>query len=142
MRDITGRRRWLWFAILSLLFFLIIAVSTGSVQWMGRIRGDSVDGFVPYLEERLQFLMKKHQIPGVSLALVYDGRIVWAEAFGYADLESGRLLMVETPMRVQSISKSITAWGVLSLYEQGLIDLDAPVGAYLKNFSLPPRISP
>jgi CubicO group peptidase (beta-lactamase class C family) len=142
MRDITGRRRWLWFAILSLLFFLISAVSTGSLQWMGRIRGDSVDGFVPYLEERLQFLMKKHQIPGVSLALVYDGRIVWAEAFGYADLESGRLLMVETPMRVQSISKSVTAWGVLSLYDQGLIDLDAPAGAYLKNFSLPPSDFP
>ncbi|MDI9458320.1 MAG: serine hydrolase domain-containing protein [Bacillota bacterium] len=137
MKGSTGCRRWFWFLILSLGFFLLVAVKTGSVQWSGRIRRDDVDGFVLHLEELLPILMKKHQIPGVSLALVQDGRIVWTEAFGYADLQNGRRLTVETPLRVQSISKSVTAWGVFSLYEQGLIDLDTPVAAYLKNFSLP-----
>ena len=142
MRGITGCKKWLWLVILSLLFFLLITAGTGGLQWTRRIPRDDVDGFVLHLEERLLFLMEKHEIPGVSLALVQDGQIVWADAFGYADLESGRVLTVDTPMRVQSISKSVTAWGVLSLYEQRLIDLDAPMARYLKDFSLPPSDFP
>jgi len=89
MRGITGCKKWLWLVTLSLLFFLLITAGTGGLQWTRRIPRDDVDRFVLHLEERLLFLMEKHQIPGVSLALVQDGQIVWADAFGYADLESG-----------------------------------------------------
>ena len=53
MKGSTGCRRWFWFLILSLGFFLLVAVKTGSVQWSGRIRRDDVDGFVLHLEELL-----------------------------------------------------------------------------------------
>lgn len=114
----------------------------GQLQRNVRIPRDDVSGFILHLEEYLKFLMKKHQVPGVSLTLVKDGRIVLAEAFGYADLESGGLLTADTPMRVQSISKPVTAWGVFNLVEQGLIDLDASVEGYPKDFSLPPSDFP
>jgi len=45
--------------------------------------------------------------------------------------------MLNTPMSVQSITKSVTAWGVIRLVEKGLIDLDAPVSQYLKSWEFP-----
>jgi CubicO group peptidase (beta-lactamase class C family) len=81
--------------------------------------------------------MKQYEIPGCSIALVKDGEIVWTEAYGYANVESGRALTVDTPMSVQSITKSVTAWGVMRLAEKGLIDLDAPVSQYLKSWQFP-----
>src|SRR5690606_14601908 len=72
--------------------------------------------------------------PGSSIALVRGGQVTWMNAYGYADLESGRKLTTDTPMRVQSISKSVTAWGIMRLVEQGMIDLDAPVVNYIKKW--------
>jgi CubicO group peptidase (beta-lactamase class C family) len=59
------------------------------------------------------------------------------QGYGYADVASGRELTVNTPMSVQSITKSVTAWGVMRLVEKGLIDLDAPVSQYLKSWRFP-----
>jgi CubicO group peptidase (beta-lactamase class C family) len=100
-------------------------------------RNAPLDEFTAHLDERIPALMKLYGIPGSSLALVKDGRIVWSGAYGYADLAAGRMLTTDTPMRVQSISKSVTAWGVMRLAEEGRIDLDSPVSGYLKNWQFP-----
>lgn len=97
----------------------------------------SSEEFTNYLNERIPALMKHYQIPGASLALVRDGEIIWISAYGYADVQGERLLTPDTPMRVQSISKSVTAWGVMKLAEQGKIDLNAPVSQYLKSWNFP-----
>jgi CubicO group peptidase (beta-lactamase class C family) len=47
------------------------------------------------------------------------------------------VLTVNTPMSVQSITKSVTAWGIMRLREKGLINLDAPVSQYLKSWQFP-----
>ncbi len=46
-------------------------------------------------------------------------------------------MTVDAICRVESISKSVTAWGVMRLVEQGLVGLDAPVQQYLGNWELP-----
>ena len=93
--------------------------------------------FTAFLDYRVPKLMGLYGIPGVSLALVRDGRIVYTAAYGDANQESGRKMTVDMPMRVQSISKSVTAWAVLKLMEEGKLSLGDPAERYLKGWKLP-----
>ncbi len=133
-----GSRAWIGLIILSLLAFMFVAMITGSVLPKQQVRpGDPLNAFLSHMNGRIPALLEQYQIPGCSIALVQNKEIVWLQAYGCADLESGRVLSSDTQMRVQSISKSVTAWGVMKLAERGLIDLDAPVSQYLKSWSLP-----
>ncbi len=72
--------------------------------------------------------------PGISLAVSVDGETLWAEGFGYADLEHRVPIWPTTKFRIGSISKPLTAAAVAQLYEQGRLDLDAPVQQYVPGF--------
>lgn len=100
-------------------------------------KGAALDNYTAYLDQRIPALMRRYDIPGASLALVKDGKIVWTQAYGYANVQTGRKLTKDNVMRMQSISKSVTAWGVMKLFEQGKIELDAPVAQYIKNWEFP-----
>ncbi|HWQ50960.1 MAG TPA: serine hydrolase domain-containing protein [Terriglobales bacterium] len=125
---------------MALIVSLGLAFAASGLGSAGKAVGPyaPVDDFAAHLDRRIPALMERYHIPGCSIALVTDGRLVWSAAYGYADLESGRKLTTDTPMRVQSISKSVTAWGVMKLAEQGRLRLDAPVSQYLKNWDFPP----
>ena len=90
------------------------------------------------LDNRVPALMERYGIPGVAIALIREGKTVWTAAYGLADPANGTPMTVETHCRVESISKSVTAWGVMRLVEQGRIDLDAPVKNYIKSWRFPP----
>lgn len=126
------------FVLLSLVMGLLAALLSGSLQWGGGVRaGAPWEAFQAHMEERIPALMKLFGVPGCSVALVHDRELLWTRAYGYADVAAGRELNADTPMRVQSISKSVTAWGVMKLAEKGLIDLDAPVSHYLSRWQFP-----
>ena len=73
-------------------------------------------------------------IPGFALAVAVDGKLVWSEAFGYADLEARVPATPATQFRIGSVSKPLTADAVAQLYESGKLDLDAPVQRYVPTF--------
>ncbi|HMJ57504.1 MAG TPA: serine hydrolase domain-containing protein, partial [Gemmatimonadales bacterium] len=73
-------------------------------------------------------------IPGFAIAVAVDGRIVWSEAFGYADLETRRQATPATQFRIGSVSKPLTATAIAQLFETGKLDLDAPVQRYVPSF--------
>ena len=98
---------------------------------------DSLTSFTAYFDTHIPQMLKKYGIPGVSMAIVHQGELVWSGAYGYADIKGQRQMTVNTICRVESISKSVTAWGVMRLVEQGLVDLDAPVQQYLGDWQLP-----
>ena len=81
--------------------------------------------------------MKALNIPGLSIAVITDGKIEWAKGYGYADVSEGRKVTTETLFRAASISKPITALRVLELAEEGKIDLDANVNDYLTTWKVP-----
>lgn len=78
--------------------------------------------------------MRADDLPGVSVAVGVNGEVVWAEAFGWADLSSDVLATPETLFPVGSISKSLTATAAGILWERGRLDFDVPVQAYLPDF--------
>lgn len=133
-----GHKIWIRFIILSILIGFLLTLFFCGLNIKRTMRtGMSLYEFKSYMDKRIPALMKLYKIPGCSIALVKDGEIAWTQAYGYADAESGRELTVDTPMSVQSITKSITAWGIMRLAEKGLIDLDAPVTQYLKSWQFP-----
>ncbi|MCD6048696.1 MAG: flp2 [Verrucomicrobia bacterium] len=74
------------------------------------------------------------KVPGVSVAVAIDGKVVWSEGFGYADLEAKKPVTTETKFRIGSISKSLTSVGFALMVERGQIDLDAPIQKYVPDF--------
>ena len=72
--------------------------------------------------------------PGFAIAVAVDGKLVWSEAFGYADVEAKRFTTPATQFRIGSVSKSMTADAVAQLYESGKLDLDAPIQRYVPTF--------
>lgn len=124
---------------------ILLIVSFGFVITISKIQpirtkieqNAPIEMFTAHMDKHIPALMRLYDIPGASITLVKGGKIVWSNAYGYADLESRRKLTTDTPMRVQSISKPVTTWAVMKLVEQKKIDLDVPVITYLKSWNFP-----
>ncbi len=108
---------------------------------VGRPRLQDGRGEIEVIASRLDAivprLMRRYGVPGVGLAIVRDGEAVWSTTYGVADGESGRPVEIDSVFQVGSISKSLTAWGVMALVERGLIELDAPVRDYFRSWNFP-----
>lgn len=68
--------------------------------------------------------MSQNSVPGATLAVAKDGKLVYAKAYGFADRESGERMTVETRSRISSISKTVTAIAIMKLVEEGKLNLD------------------
>jgi CubicO group peptidase (beta-lactamase class C family) len=80
--------------------------------------------------------MRKHGIPGLSVAVIDHGELVWAQGFGWRDVGNRLPVDTETQFQAGSISKPVTALGVLGLNASGKVDLDTDVNSYLKDWHL------
>jgi len=79
--------------------------------------------------------MEQKGLPAVSIALIDDQQVVWAEGFGFADPAVGAAATAETVYRVGSVSKLFTDIAIMQRVEAGELDLDAPITDYLPGFS-------
>src|SRR5207248_1430856 len=86
------------------------------------------------IEKAVASFMAANSVPGLSAAVVLDGEPRWSEGFGMADLENFSPATSSTLFRLGSISKPISATAALQLWEQGKLDLDAPVQKYCPAF--------
>ena len=76
-------------------------------------------------------LIESDKLPGLSVAVAVHGEIVWAEGFGWANVESRTPLTPLTRFRLGALSKPLTAVAVALLHDRGRLDLDAPVQRYV-----------
>jgi len=79
-------------------------------------------------------LLVQENLPGLSVAVAIDGEIVWAEGFGFANVERRAPVTPRTRFRTGSVSKTLTAAAVALLYDRGRIDPDAPVQTYVPSY--------
>jgi CubicO group peptidase (beta-lactamase class C family) len=70
-------------------------------------------------------------VASIAVAVAKDGEVVWEEGFGWANREQETKATPHTVYHIASISKSMTATGLMLLVERGLVDLDQPVNNYL-----------
>ncbi|HKV64522.1 MAG TPA: serine hydrolase domain-containing protein [Candidatus Acidoferrum sp.] len=87
------------------------------------------------IEKAVSSFMSANSVPGIGAAVVLDGEPAWSSGFGMSDLEDSAPATSSTLFRLGSISKPITATGILQLWERGKLDLDAPVQKYCPAFS-------
>jgi CubicO group peptidase (beta-lactamase class C family) len=103
-------------------------------------RGD-YDAVIGHARNLVRHEMTAASVTGLSIALIDDQRLVWAEGFGHADKEGGRPATAETLYRVGSISKLLTATAAMQLAEQGKLDIDRPLRDALPEFSVRSRFA-
>jgi N-acyl-D-amino-acid deacylase len=97
------------------------------------ITGVAVPGLEPF-ENSVGDMMRKYGIPGGAVAVVRDGKLMYARGFGYADVENKTPVQPDALFRIASISKPITSAAIMRLVEEGKLKLDdrvAPIIAYL-----------
>ena len=84
------------------------------------------------LDQYLTDYYTNKNVPSISAGLSVDGKIIWLEAKGYADIENKVPATINTVYRIASISKTITAVAIMQLVEQNKIKLDDDVRKYVQ----------
>ncbi|MCC6328417.1 MAG: beta-lactamase family protein [Acidobacteria bacterium] len=118
-------RRGLWALLVLGAIFPCVAGSQVPERYQAAVRES---------REIIAKTMAAQSIPGLSVAVSVDGKIIWSEGFGSADLENNLKVTPATRFRIASVSKPITAAAMARLYEQGKLDPDAPVQKYVPEF--------
>ena len=94
-------------------------------------------GLVQAVEDAARQALASSTTPGLAVALVHHGRLVWAAGYGVANRTTGQPVTATTRFQAASLSKPVTAWGVLRLVESGRIGLDEPIVGHLLRWRPP-----
>jgi len=85
------------------------------------------------LERDIPRLMKLSHVPGLSAALIRNGKVIWHKGFGVMNAETGQPVNDQTVFEANSLSKPVFSYAVLTLVDQGKFSLDTPVFKYMGN---------
>jgi len=93
---------------------------------------------------KLDQAIAANNFPAVSIALGIDGELVWARAAGYRDLDNKVPATLDTKFRIGSVSKAVSATIAAKLFDEGILDIDAPIEELVpyypqKNFDITTR---
>jgi CubicO group peptidase (beta-lactamase class C family) len=138
-------------AVIALLVMLVVLAGGGLYAWLlsgvvgvpdsaaGALSETRVydDEYLPAIEEARVALAQARvdlNAPAVSVAISVGGDPVWAEALGYADVETLEPVTLTSRFTIGSVSKTITATAAAALAEEGALDLDEDVHAYVPDY--------
>jgi D-alanyl-D-alanine carboxypeptidase len=102
------------------LFALVVLLAATAV-----VRADKVDDYV-------KAEMQKQHVPGISIAVLKDGKIIKAEGYGLANVELNVPARPETVYKIGSVSKQFIASGIMLLIQEGRVSLDDKISKYLE----------
>jgi CubicO group peptidase (beta-lactamase class C family) len=120
--------------IIRIAFVLVVIslVMTPSLYAKKGTTKINLKGFSKFVEQQ----MKEWEVPGVAIAIVKDGKLVFARGFGYRDVEKKLGVTPDTLFAIGSCSKAFTATLLGILVDEGKLDWDKPVREYLPSFKL------
>jgi CubicO group peptidase (beta-lactamase class C family) len=116
--------------LIALLVAMLIGVSTSADTPAPPLHKPD-PATIAALQKEVPGLLNAATIPGLSMALIRDGKTYWRHAFGLRDANTGQPVTEDTIFEAASLSKPVIAYGVLKLVQQGKLDLDAPLSKYL-----------
>lgn len=129
-----------------IFFFLLFASCVSSLGAQtstsltpaGKVWPNDVDvNRISKLDQMLTDAVKANQVPGLVAMVVKDGKIVYHEAKGLADVDSKQKMVKDQIFRIASQTKAITSTAVMMLWEEGAFRLDDPIARYIPEFSNP-----
>jgi CubicO group peptidase (beta-lactamase class C family) len=89
-----------------------------------------IKGMIAEIEALVPQLLKAHNVPGISMALIHEGKRAWSKGFGVTRIQAGKPVDADTVFECASISKTVFAYAVMKLCEQGKLELDKPLADY------------
>src|SRR6266700_4175882 len=110
------------------LKYTLLTLGTASV-WTDKVAAAAADDIptpadLTGMQRVAAAFMKNHSVPGLSMAIAHHGRIVYEEAFGFANRDTNEKLIRSHLFRIASVTKPITSAAIFMLIEQGLLKLD------------------
>ena len=80
--------------------------------------------------------MKYYNVPGLSIAVIFNGKLQWAKGYGFISVDSTRKIDQNTMFQAASISKPVTAMASLYLVQEGKLSLDTDVNSYITGWKI------
>jgi CubicO group peptidase (beta-lactamase class C family) len=131
--------RFLYSSLVVVRVLVVILLSASMVFLFidaNQVQGQTSQFSTTEIDRYIQQEMSRTQLPGMAVAIVRGQEIVYLKGFGYASLKTKSSVTPQTIFDLASCSKSFTALAVLTLWHDGLIDLDKPLAFYIPEFRL------
>jgi len=112
------------------LALLVLVLSSAGVvaQEPAPLRtSDDVAELAADLEAFIPTLMSQAHVPGLSVAVIRGGRVVWDGAFGVKNVDTREAVTRDTRFEAASFTKPLFAYSMLKLVDEGVLDLDTPL---------------
>lgn len=115
-----------------ILLTICVAIAT-----LHTASAENMDETFANLETRWQDAMRELNVPGLSVAVVREDKLVYANGFGVRQVDPSKEFTADTICYIASSTKPFVAMAILQLVDAGKVDLDKPVKTYLPRFELP-----
>jgi CubicO group peptidase (beta-lactamase class C family) len=123
----------------NMLCLMIFVLMTNQL-WFTKAAGEeknmfsnrNIEDFKKKMDEKIPKWQEDYGVLGVAIGIVHEGDIAYTLNYGYADKKTKKPVSDDTLFQAGSISKSLTAWGIMHLVDEGRLSLDDPVGEFLK----------
>ena len=122
--------------LIALLFFVLAA----SIPFRALAQGEKLSPQrQASFDDAISKFMTTNKVPGLSVAIVERGQLLWTKGFGLANHEHESPATPQTLYRLGSVSKPLTATAAMQLWERGKLDLDVPIQKYCPAFPEKPQ---
>ncbi len=119
------------FLVATTLIFFALSCVANPGQKNVFIRADGEVLSTLQIDETVERLMKAGNVPGLAIALISEGEVSYIKANGMADIAQSRPLQTDTVMYGASLTKAAFTYMVMTLVDEGVVDLDRPISEYL-----------
>jgi CubicO group peptidase (beta-lactamase class C family) len=120
-----------WIVVAAIGFILILCLTLPAVS-EEKTTPEELKGY----KENVEKSMKEWKVPGAAISIVKDGKIVFAEGFGYRDVKNALKVTPNTIFAIGSCSKAFASGSMAILVDEGKVGWDKPVREYLPTFKL------
>lgn len=113
------------------IFLLLTCVGLSFSSLAQQNNNTSTSTLSEKIDQYIQRIQKRHDVPGVALAVIKDGKVIHRKNYGYANLEHRVPVSDQSLFRLYSLSKPIVVVGLFSLIEKGKLSLEDKVSDYM-----------
>jgi CubicO group peptidase (beta-lactamase class C family) len=126
-------------AIFTSLLSLLALQTWSQTSSQGRL--DKIRATLPVIETLYRDYAEKHHFPGLAFGLVVDGKLLLSGANGFSEIATSTKASPKSLFRIASMSKSVTAMGILALRKEGKLKLDDPAYLYIPELKNMPSLT-
>ncbi|GAA3656426.1 serine hydrolase [Flavivirga jejuensis] len=121
----------------SKLYFLIWVIMILNHAVYAQSKSITKDEYLNNLNNKIPAWLDEFVVPGAAIAIIDNGEVILQKGYGYADVKNNIKVNDQTGFNIGSISKTVAAWGIMKLVEEGKVELDSPVEKYLTRWHFP-----